>query len=139
MTAKQDIIKSFPDIIHDVASGDSLMKALDKHHTHIQVFFDYIDSDPKLYDEYTRAREQRGESCVARIDEYQEALKQRTMDAQTARVLIDTEKWKASKFYPKMYGEKQAVEVTGKDGKDLALTPPVINILPVKANNGDNG
>ena len=45
-------------------------------------------------------------------------------------VLIDTEKWEACKFYPKMYGEKQAVEVTGKDGAPLA--PPVINILPVK-------
>ena len=37
--------------------------------------------------------------------------------APTARVLIDTEKWKACKFYPKMYGDRQ--ELTLKAEKSF--------------------
>ena len=42
-------------------------------------------------------------------------LKNKTIDASQARVLIDTYKWIASKYYPKMFGDK--LDLTSKDEK----------------------
>ena len=127
------IEKDFSDILEDIASGLSILKACRERGISKQTFFDYIDADQEKKDQYMRAREQRGEECISRIAEYEEDLKAKKIDSATARVLIDTEKWLACKFYPKMYGEKQAVELTGANGSPL--TPPVINIQPVKALN----
>jgi hypothetical protein len=41
---------------------------------------------------------------------------------QRSRLRVDTRKWVASKLLPKKYGERNAIEVTGKDGKDLIPT-----------------
>lgn len=114
----------------DIADGMSILRACQKQGVSNKTFYDKLDENPELKNDYARSRERRGEACVDKINEYKEMLKNKEIDAATARVLIDTEKWEACKFYPKMYGDKQAVEVTGKDGAPLA--PPVINILPVK-------
>lgn len=45
---------------------------------------------------------------------------------QRSRLRVDTRKWIASKLKPKKYGEKQTLEHTGKDGKDL--TPDAAEI-----------
>ena len=72
-----------------------------------------------------RAREDRGDTCTDKIEEYQRKLESGRIDAQTARVLIDTEKWKAGKFNQRMYGDKATVEHSGK-----------VNIMPcVKVGN----
>ena len=120
----------FDALIELIENGYSVVKACKELEVNTSTFWTYIDeNDDKKY-QYTRARENRGDKCLDKIEEYETQLLNKLIDAPTARVLIDTEKWKACKFYPKMYGEKQAVEVTGKDG--TALTPPVLNIFPVK-------
>lgn len=137
---KDRCVEVFNDILKLVADGSSLTKALNSVNVNIRDFFEVIDNDENLANEYARAREQRGESCIGRITDYEEDLKNKKIDPATARVLIDTEKWLACKMYPKMYGEKQAVEVTGANGSPLA--PPIINIQPVKVVNeteSDNG
>lgn len=40
---------------------------------------------------------------------------------QRARLRVDTRKWLLSKALPKIYGEKLAHEVTGKDGSPLRV------------------
>lgn len=42
---------------------------------------------------------------------------------QRSRLRVDTRKWFLSKVLPKVYGDKQTLEHTGKDGSDL-LPPP---------------
>ena len=98
--------QTFNDILAQVADGSSLTKALLSVKINIRDFFEAIDADEKWANEYARAREQRGEACAGRIDRYQDMLEQKKIDSATARVLIDTEKWKAAKFYPKMYGDR---------------------------------
>ena len=57
---------------------------------------------------------------IDKIEEFQQQLLLKEIDPATARVLIDTEKWKACKFYPKMYGDKQEVSLkTEKTFKDF--------------------
>ena len=41
------------------------------------------------------------------------------IDSATANVLINTEKWKASKFYPKMYGDRQQTQFVDDKGNGI--------------------
>lgn len=109
-------------ILREVAEGMSVKKACELQKVSRQTFYDKIDEDPKLKDIYARSVKRRGESCIDRIEEYKEMLKKREIDPQTARVLIDTEKWEACKFYPRMYGDKAAVELTGANGGSISVT-----------------
>jgi hypothetical protein len=47
---------------------------------------------------------------IDRINQHQYDLKNGFLDAKTAKVLIDTDKWLASKFYPSMFGDKLVTE-----------------------------
>lgn len=96
----------FPEIILDVADGMSLVKACKLRKASTQSFHDYMNTDEKLKDAYARAREDRGDTCSDKIEEIEKKLEDGLIDSATARVLIDTEKWKAAKFYPKMYGDR---------------------------------
>jgi len=109
----------FNDIILDVSEGKSVVKACKERNASTQSFYDYIETDPKLKETYTRAREDRGDTCTDKIEEYQRKLEQGLIDAQTARVLIDTEKWKAGKFNQRMYGDKVENVLSG-----------AVNVLP---------
>ncbi len=112
----------FNEILEQVSSGSSLTKALKNAKINIREFFEYVDSDSDKMNQYVRAREHRGEACVEHIEEYQQELRERKIDSATARVLIDTEKWKASKFYPKMYGEKVENVLSGTVNMLPAIT-----------------
>ena len=68
----------------------------------------------KKYDldaKYTRARELHGDGFNDEIEVIKTDLQKGKIDASSARVLIDTIKWQASKFYPKMYGDKATLDV----------------------------
>lgn len=50
-----------------------------------------------------------------------------------ARLRVDTRKWLLSKLRPTEYGEKQAIEHTGKDGGPIATTvKPDVTQLPTE-------
>lgn len=109
----------FNEILTDISNGMSLRKACDTRKVSRQSFENYIKTDENLKDQYIQAREDRGDTCTDKIEEYQKKLEQGLIDSATARVLIDTEKWKAAKFYPKMYGDKVENVLSGS-----------VNVLP---------
>ena len=46
------------------------------------------------------------------------------IEASTANVIIQTLKWKAAKYYPKMFGDSKAVDITTQGEKiNAPLTP----------------
>jgi len=45
-----------------------------------------------------------------------------------SRLRVDARKWVIAKLSPKKYGDKITQEITGKDGKDLISSQPVLNI-----------
>ena len=113
------IAEHFDEILLDVANKTSVVKACKDRKISPQTFYDYIETDEKLKERYTRARIDRGDCCTDTIEEYQRKLERGEIDAQTAKVLIDTEKWKAGKFNQQMYGDKANIEHSG-----------TVNILP---------
>ena len=77
-----------------------------------------------MFDLYTRSIQDKAESEDEEIDTIIQDLKEGKIDPASARLIIDTKKWKASKYYPKMFGEK--VDVTS-DNKAIKVDP--INIV----------
>ncbi|HYD91927.1 MAG TPA: hypothetical protein VEA37_10630, partial [Flavobacterium sp.] len=70
----------------------------------------------ELYNLYTRSIQDKAESVDEEIDQIMSEIKAKDIDPATGRLLIDTLKWKAAKYYPKMFGEK--IDMT-TDGKEL--------------------
>ena len=130
MAKPNRILDEFDDMMIDVGNGMSIVKACKDRGISTRSFYDLIETREDLKQTYTRAREDRGDTCTDKIEEYQKKLERGEIDAQTARVLIDTEKWKAGKFNQRMYGEKQSIEHSGSvtlmpsvkvGGKDLEI------------------
>ena len=67
--------------------------------------------------QYARAREAAADAAYEDIVEIERALRAKEMHPNTARVLIDSIKWRASKLKPKVYGDRSQVDVT--DGVDV--------------------
>jgi hypothetical protein len=76
---------------------------------------------------YARAREHRAESRADQIDDYIEMVRTGQLDANSARVMIDAEKWQASKELPKRYGDR--VELDAKAALMVVETPAAVKAL----------
>ena len=120
--------EEFESMLEEIEQGASVKKVCDKRKIAQHSFYDYIESDEELKKKYIYAREKRGESAIDKIEEELEKLNAGISDPAKARVVIDTYKWLACKFYPKMYGDKQEITHTGSvsvmpsikiKGKDL--------------------
>lgn len=72
----------------------------------------------ELLNLYTCSIQDKAENGDDTIDEILEDVKNGTIDPAQARVIIDTLKWKLSKYYPKMFGDSSKVDVT-TNGKEI--------------------
>lgn len=75
-------------------------------------FYEVVSGDAELRDKYARAKEARTETFIDRIEAIEDLVSAGNIDPAAAKVIIDAEKWKAAKFYPKMFGDKQQVDMT---------------------------
>ena len=75
----------------------------------------------ELFNLYTRSIQDKSEMVIFEINQTMSDLKSNLIDASQARVLIDTYKWLASKYYPKMFGDK--LDLTSKDEKIESKDP----------------
>jgi hypothetical protein len=86
-------------------------------------FLGWVDADPVLAEQYTRARtillEHMAEDTLLIADEAVGSLDNGGTDSGAVakqRLQVDTRKWLLSKLAPRKYGEKITQEVTGADG-----------------------
>lgn len=69
----------------------------------------------ELFDLYIKSIHDKAESVDEDIDSIMIDAREGRMEASIANVLIQTLKWKAAKYYPKMFGEKTDITTNGKD------------------------
>lgn len=107
----------FARICRHVASGKSLRKALKAPGMpSMGKFFDAIDKEPDWAEQYARAR-QRG--LELHIDGLIDLADSATAEnAHAVRLQVDVRKWIASKILPRIYGDRQQIEVSAP-GFDL--------------------
>ena len=82
----------------------------------------------ELFNLYTRSIQDKAEMLVFEINQTMFDVRTGVLDASQGRLIIDTYKWLASKFYPKMYGDK--VDVTS-DNKAIQTNIAILNIDPL--------
>lgn len=117
-----------------VAQGESVIAVLksDLKYPTFQTWCNWKRENIELFELYTRAREDKAEFIEQQIDETLQAVREGRIDPQTARVILDTHKWRASKWYPKMYGDK--TDITS-GGEKIKTEGAVINIIAPDAPN----
>ena len=75
-------------------------------------------------DRYARAKRDSAHATYTGIQDIEQDVIDKKLDAQQARVIIDSRKWRAGKMKPKVYGDKLDVAVTGK----LSLTSVIADL-----------
>ena len=111
------------EICDKVASGKNIKKVLAEKEEYptFQTWCNWKREYKELFDLYVKSIQDKSEAMDEAIDDCMLMLKNGEIDASTANVLIQTLKWKASKYYPKMFGDKvEADIVIRKVGKELA-------------------
>lgn len=71
--------------------------------------YQWMNESEELSDMYARARTRRAAARADRIDEITSQVIAGHLDPQAARVVIDAEKWQASKENARVYGDKVLV------------------------------
>ena len=106
-------------ICQRVALGESMREiCADKSMPNRDTVLDWQHKRDDFREELAKARENRADARADRIDAYLAELKAGKLDPQSCRVLVDGEKWLASKEKPSRYADK--VDVTS-DSKALLL------------------
>jgi hypothetical protein len=109
------------EIVHKVSAGKSLSTLLssDKSLPDWVTFYRMLDTSPELRKAYEKAVQDRADRMVDEIleladEEMPEGLEGSSASAwvQRKRMQVDARKWVASKFKPKMYGDRLDVSVT---------------------------
>ena len=69
----------------------------------------------RLSGRYAAAHEGRAVMHVQKIEGLLEELERGGIDSDVAKVSIDARKWLATKYYPRMFGERQQIDVKTTD------------------------
>ena len=117
------------EICERISNGENIKSILasDDRYPVFQTWCNWKRRNKELLDLYTQSKQDKSEIVDSKIDEVMDDLRNGVIDPPTARVLIDTLKWKAGKYYPKMFGDK--IDVTS-GGEEIKQTPTINIITP---------
>jgi hypothetical protein len=98
--------------LQEVASGKSIRKTceMDEMPT-IHTVMSWERENPVFAEQYARARDERGMAFGERIIDLVEDVIEAKIQVDAARVAIDALKWTAARLAPKVYGDKQAIDL----------------------------
>ena len=104
------------EVCKEIANGANIKTVLasKKEYPDFSTWCRWKRENDELYNLYTKSIQDKADSVDAQMDEIWEGCRLGKYDPSTARVLIDTLKWKAAKYYPKMYGDKVQQEHSGE-------------------------
>lgn len=114
------------EICSEVADGynvKTILKSKEEYPT-FQTWCNWKREHTELFDLYIKTMQDKAEALEEEIDLYRTMLLSKEIDASTYNTLVQTLKWKMSKFYPKMFGDKIQQEHSG----EIKTTPSAINV-----------
>lgn len=100
-------------IIEEVFGGSQIMTAIDNNGYPRRRFYNIIDNPDYAEEKKSLqlAKQMLADHSVREMEKLKEMLLLNQIDAQTYRVLSDDCKWMAAKYLPKVYGDKQQIDV----------------------------
>lgn len=121
------------DICFEVANGFNIKTVLasKQEYPDFSTWCRWRRENEELHNLYIKSIQDKAESVDEEIDNIMDGLKYGTYEPSVANVLIQTLKWKAAKYYPKMFGDK--TDITS--GGQKINTPPAI--VFIDTNNAD--
>ena len=117
-------------ICSEVAEGyniKTILRSKPEYPT-FQTWCNWKREHQELFDLYVKAMQDKAESEIEEIDNVYDMLKSGEIEPSVANVLIQTKKWTASKFYPKMFGDK--TDITS-GGEKIQTNISILNIDPL--------
>ena len=95
-----------------VALGETIAKICkDEHMPAERTVYKWFRLHEAFGQNYARAKEESAHKSAELIREYSQQVLDGTLDPNAARVVIDAEKWIAGKRKPKVYGDRQILDV----------------------------
>jgi hypothetical protein len=88
----------------------------------VSTVYEWLRKYPEFANNYARAREDQAEFIA---EELIEITDNSELDPADKRIRVDARKWLASKYRPKVYGDKITQELTGAEGAPLV---PVVTV-----------
>lgn len=109
-----------------IADGENIKTVLDSddRYPSFPTWCKWKREHSELFNLYVNSIQDKGDSVDAKIDEIWKECREGTIEASTANVLIQTLKWKAAKYYPKMFGDNKNVDLT-TGGEKLNQPTPI--------------
>lgn len=99
-----------------VAMGEHIKSVLesDSRYPDYSTWCNWKRDNIELYDLYTKSIQDKAEMVTFEINQVMQDMRDGIVEAPVGRILIDTLKWYASKFYPRMFGDKVDVTTDGE-------------------------
>lgn len=125
------------EICAEVANGFNIKTVLSSKNEYptFQTWCNWKREHKELFDLYIKSIQDKAESVEEELESIYDGLKAKEYDPATANVLIQTLKWKASKYYPKMFGDK--IDHT-TDGEKINTNISILNIDPLSNETNDS-
>ena len=103
------------EICKRVAMGEHIKAVLDSSDSYpdYSTWCNWKRDNQELFDLYTKAIQDKAEMVTFEINQTMQDMRDGVVEAPVGRILIDTLKWYASKFYPRMFGDKVDVTTDG--------------------------
>ena len=103
------------EICKRVAMGEHIKAVLDSSDSYpdYSTWCNWKRDNQELFDLYTKAIQDKAEMVTFEINQTMQDMRNGVVEAPVGRILIDTLKWYASKFYPRMFGDKVDVTTDG--------------------------
>lgn len=109
MAYSDDFILRARSVVQHISEGSTLRKSCDKFGIALSSFHAIVSGRRDISEAYQRAREMRADLDV---DQILDISDDETIDPQRARNMIEARKWRASKQYAKVYGDKLDISST---------------------------
>lgn len=120
----------FDEVMGEIRTGRALSNVLKERRINPNVFYPHLDRNPPLAERYIQAR---AASLDAMAEDAVSIADDPAIDANKARVMVDTRKWLLSKLAPKRYGDHLDVTVTAHNNSASSLVDGELLALAIKA------
>jgi hypothetical protein len=117
-------------ICEEIAKGGNIMQVLDSNDKYPSwsTFRRWKRDNEELRTLYINSQQDKAEALEKEMDDYRSMLLAKEIDASTYNTLVQTLKWKMSKYYAKMYGDK--TDITS-GGEKITNAPQEVKITIV--------
>jgi hypothetical protein len=125
------------EICEDIAKGGNVMTVLESksEYPSWSTFRRWKRDNEELRTLYINSQQDKAEALEKEMDDYRDMLIAKEIDASTYNTLVQTLKWKMSKFYSKMFGDK--TDITS-GGEKIQTNVAILNIDPLSDADNDS-